>query len=644
MCGLAGQFDTKGLRPIDPRAVAVMTDAIAHRGPDGDGFHTAPGVCLGHRRLAIIDLTTGDQPIYNEDRSVAVIQNGEIYNYRELMAELQALGHTFRTVSDTEVMVHAWEEWGADFVERLRGMFAIALHDANKQCLFLARDRLGKKPLYYTELPDGRLAFASELKALLVLPDLPRRIDPRAVEDYMAYGYVPDPRSIYRDVAKLPPATTLTVTSGRPVPAPVTYWSVRFDPRARGEAEAAAELAERLRVAVDIRRVSDVPIGAFLSGGVDSSAVVALMAQQSTDPVNTFSIGFDNPKFDESEYAARHAARYHTNHFTRIVAAEEFDLIDRLASIYDEPFGDSSAMPTYRVSAVARENVTVALSGDGGDEVLAGYRRYPWHVNEERVRHLLPAALRGPVFGALGRLYPKLDWAPRPLRAKTTLQELALDAVGGFFVSVSAMTDAHRDQIYSSGFKRELAGYHACEVLRGAMEEADTDVPLLQAQYADLKTWLPGRMMVKVDRASMAASLETRAPLLDHEFVEWAATLPADMKLRGREGKYLLKKAMEPHIEADILYRPKMGFSIPLADWFRGPLADRIRAVAASPALADSGIFEPAAVARLVDEHQSGRWDHATGLWNLLMFDGFLRQVHDTGKSALADQQVRAAG
>jgi asparagine synthase (glutamine-hydrolysing) len=624
-------FDSVGHRPIDELALRAMADAIAHRGPDGDGFHVAPGVGLGHRRLAIIDLTTGDQPIYNEDRTVAIVYNGEVYNFHGLVDELTRLGHTFRTHSDTEVIVHAWEEWGADCVKRLRGMFAFALYDANKQCVFLARDRLGKKPMYYTRLPDGLVLFGSELKALMTHAGLPRQIDPRSVEDYFAYGYVPDPRTIYRDVWKLPPATTLTIARGRPMPAPQTYWDVRFAERPIDEAEAAAELAERLRVAVDIRRISDVPIGAFLSGGVDSSAVVAMMAQQSDEPVNTFAIAFDDPAFDESGYAARHAARYHTRHFSRTVDSEEFDLIDRLAGMYDEPFGDSSALPTYRVSAVAREFVTVALSGDGGDEIMAGYRRYPWHLAEERVRRLLPAAVRRPLFGTLGRLYPKLDWAPRPLRAKTTLQELALDAVGGFFVSVSNMTDLHRDLIYTDGFRRQLDGHHASSVLRDAMAGADTDQPLLQAQYADMKTWLAGRMMVKVDRASMAASLETRAPLLDHEFVEWAARLPTDLKLRGGQGKYLLKKAMEPHVEADILYRPKMGFSIPLAAWFRGPLAQRIRAVADSPQLADSGILEPAAVRRLVDEHQSGRWDHATGLWNILMFEGFLRQVHTAG-------------
>ena len=611
-----------------------MTDSVAHRGPDGDGYHIAPGIGLGHRRLAIIDLVSGDQPIYNEDGSVAIVFNGEIYNFQTLMAELEALGHRFSTRSDTETIVHAWEEWGEACVERLRGMFAFALWDEKAQSLFLARDRLGKKPLYYSLLPNGFLVFGSELKSLLVHANLPRELDASAVEDYFAYGYVPDPKVIYRGVHKLPPASTLLARrgTGAALPAPRTYWRVCFDVTAAGdEATLGAELIERLREAVDIRRISDVPIGAFLSGGVDSSAVVALMAALSPDAVNTFSIAFKQREFDESAYAAEHAERYGTRHFVRQVDADEFDLVDQLATIYDEPFGDSSAIPTYRVSAIAREQVTVALSGDGGDEFLAGYRRYPWHLAEERVRRALPAGFRRTLFGLLGRAYPKLDWAPRRLRAKSTFQELALDTVPGYFASVSKLNDQMRDRLYSDGFKRELAGYHAVELLQAEFASADSDDPLLQAQHADIRTWLAGGILVKVDRASMAASLETRAPILDHKFVEWTATLPPALKLNRQGGKYLFKRALEPHVSADILYRPKMGFSVPLAKWFRGPLRQRLRAAVSSKALQDTGIFDMRYLSSLAEQHISGRRDHSAALWSVLMFESFLRQVHGVG-------------
>lgn len=646
MCGITGIFDTRNRSEINQGLLRRMTDSVAHRGPDGDGFHVGPGIGLGHRRLAIIDLVSGDQPIYNEDGSVGIVFNGEIYNFQALMAELEALGHRFSTRSDTETIVHAWEEWGEACVERLRGMFAFALWDEKAQTLFLARDRLGKKPLYYALLPNGFLVFGSELKSLLVHPNLPRELDASAVEDYFAYGYVPDPKVIYRGVHKLPPASTLCLRrgNGAVLPSPKTYWRVRFDDSAgNDEAALCADLIDRLRQAVDIRRISDVPIGAFLSGGVDSSAVVALMSGLSPEAVNTFSISFKQREFDESAYATAHAERYGTRHFVRQVDADEFDLVDQLATIYDEPFGDSSAIPTYRVSAIAREQVTVALSGDGGDEFLAGYRRYPWHLAEERVRRAMPAGLRRSLFGLLGRAYPKLDWAPRRLRAKSTFQELALDTVPGYFASVSKLNDQMRDRLYSDGFKRRLDGYHAVEVLQAEFASADTDDPLLQAQHADIKTWLAGGILVKVDRASMANSLETRAPMLDHEFVEWTATLPPALKLNRRGGKYLFKRALEPHVSADILYRPKMGFSVPLAKWFRGPLRQRLRDAVSSSALRETDIFDMRYLSTLADQHIAGRRDHSAALWSVLMFESFLRQVHGAGHSALGDEARTAS-
>ena len=637
MCGIAGIFDLKRRAPIDGAMLSKMTDILTHRGPDGSGFHVRDGIGLGSRRLAIVDIPGGTQPFYNEDDSVCVVFNGEIYNFQALARELSARGHTFRTRSDTEVIVHAWEEWGPDCAARLNGMFAFAVWDANKKTLFLARDRLGEKPLYYSLLDTGEFIFGSELKSLLCHPRLSRAIDARAIEDYFAYGYVPDPRSIYRSVAKLPPAHFLMLQHGQEMTLPRAYWEVSFLEDSRLTEDALREeLVTRLREAVRMRLIADVPLGAFLSGGVDSSATVAMMASIKSEPTETFSIGFGARQYDESAYAAAVAARYHTNHHARRVDSNSFDLVDKLAAIYDEPFGDSSAIPTFQVSAMTREHVTVALSGDGGDELFAGYRRYRWHVLEERVRRRLPQGIRGPLFSSLGRLYPKLDWAPRLFRAKATFQELARSSVGGYFASVSVCSDELRRRLFSARLAHELQGYRAIEVLEGHSSNAGTDDPLAQVQYLDLKTYLPGDILTKVDRASMANSLEVRVPFLDHTLVEWAARVPATLKLRGREGKYILKAAMRPYLPADILYRPKQGFAVPLANWFRGPLRDRLRKALAGPMLRESGLFNMGFIEELLDRHQSGARDHSASLWSLLLFESFLRQSESSTEGAPA--------
>jgi asparagine synthase (glutamine-hydrolysing) len=628
MCGIAGIFDFRGPGNIDRALLYRMTEIIAHRGPDGDGFHFAPGIGLGMRRLAIVDLVTGDQPQFNEDGTVCVVFNGEIYNFQPLMAELTALGHAFRTRSDTEVIVHAWEEWGEACLDRFNGMFAFALWDARREALFLARDRLGEKPLYYSTLADGQLLFASELKSLALSPDIDRRLDPQAIEEFFAYGYIPDPRSIYRGVKKLAPAHSLLIRRGAPPPEPRCYWDVRFlDGGSIRREEAEEELIVRLRESVRLRMIADVPLGAFLSGGVDSSGVVAMMAGLKTEPVSTFSIAFGAKGWDESAYAAEIARRYRTDHHVKEVDPNSFDLLDRLATIYDEPFGDSSAIPTYRVCAMARENVTVALSGDGGDEVFAGYRRYRWHCFEERVRRVVPARLRRPFFGIAGAVYPKLDWAPRPLRAKATLEELARDTTEAYFSSVSICGTELRRRLFSPSLARELQGYDGVEVLRSHMRRCGSEDPLSQVQYADFKTYLPGDILTKVDRASMANSLEARVPLLDHTLVEWAAGLPSHFKLHGREGKQIFKTALEPYVAKEILYRPKQGFAVPLAAWFRGPLRRRLRDNLLGPVLRESGLFDTGTIDTLLDQHQSGERDHSAALWTLSMMESFLRQV-----------------
>lgn len=630
MCGITGIFDTRGRREIDRAVLTRMNESQHHRGPVEGGLHVEAGVGLGHRRLSIIDLATGQQPLYNEDQSVCVVFNGEIYNYLELIPELQALGHVFHTRSDTEVIVHAWEAWGADCVKRFRGMFAFALWDRNRETLFLARDRLGVKPLHYALLGDGTLLFGSELKSLLAHGGLPKDIDPQAVEEYFALGYVAEPRAIFKQARKLPPACTLLVRRGEPVGEPREYWDVRFTLDSPiDEVQAFEELTERLKESIRLRLMSEVPLGAFLSGGVDSSAVVALMAGLSEEPVNTCSIAFSDPAFNEAEFARTVAERYKTNHFVDQVESDDFDLIDTLARLYDEPYADSSAIPTYRVCQLARKHVTVALSGDGGDESFGGYRRYRLHLMEERMRAALPSGIRRPVFGLLGRLYPKADWAPRMFRAKTTFEGMARSPVEAYFHSVSILRGPMREQLYSPQFRRELAGYDAMQVFEHHAGHAGTNDPLALIQYLDLKTYLVGDINTKVDRASMAHSLEVREPLMDHPLIEWLATLPSSLKVRGNEGKYLLKKAMEPHLPNEVLYRPKMGFAVPLARWFRGPLKARVRDAMLGSRLADTGWFNRDYLQHLVDAHQSGARDYSASLWTLLMFEAFLRNVLD---------------
>ena len=636
MCGIVGIFDTRGSREIAHELAARMNESQHHRGPDEVGLHLEPGVALGHRRLSIIDVSTGQQPLYNEDGSVVIVYNGEIYNYQALIPELVSLGHAFRTKSDTEVIVHAWEAWGEACVDRFRGMFAFALYDRNRSTLFLARDRLGVKPLHYALLPDGTLVFGSELKSLLAYPGFPRAIDPLAVEEYFALGYVPEPRTIFEAARKLPPAHTLTLRRGDPPAMPKMYWDPRFTLDAViTPSDAFAELTQRLDESVRLRLISEVPLGAFLSGGVDSSTVVAAMAQSSAEPVNTCSIAFADPAFDESRFAQIVADRYKTRHFVDRVESDDFDLVDELARIYDEPYADSSAIPTYRVCQLARKHVTVALSGDGGDENFGGYRRYRLHLAEERMRRVMPLALRRPVFGFLGQVYPKADWAPRYLRAKTTFQSLGRRSVEAYFHTMSIFRDDMRSRLFSDAFKSKLAGYNAIEVFHRHAAQAQTDDPLALIQYLDLKTYLVGDINTKVDRASMAHSLEVREPLMDHPLIEWLATLPSSFKMRGGEGKWLLKKAMEPRLPDDILYRDKMGFAVPLARWFRGPLRGRVREALLGERLVETGLFDRRYLVQILDEHQSGMRDYSAPLWTLLMFEAFLRNVLDQARDVL---------
>ncbi|WP_294191401.1 XrtA/PEP-CTERM system amidotransferase [uncultured Sphingomonas sp.] len=628
MCGIAGLFYPATPKPVDPARLRAMADAIAHRGPDGAGMWTAPGVGFAHRRLSIIDLEGSSQPMATADARLSIVFNGEIYNYRELREELQRRGHVFATDGDTEVLLHGYAAWGAAMLQRLNGMFAFAIHDAKTQTLFLARDRMGVKPLHWAELSDGAIAFGSELKVLLAHPLLRRKPDVRAVEDYLAYGYVPDDACLVAGVNKLAAGHYMLIERGKGGAKPRQWWDVSFANRARGSAAALGEeLLARMRDGVRSRMVADVPLGAFLSGGVDSSAVVALMAEASRAAVKTCTIGFDEAGHDERAHAAAVAERFATDHHVRVVRPDDFGLIDTLVAAFDEPFADASALATYQVAALAREHVTVALSGDGADEAMAGYRRYRFQAAEERVRGLFPPEMRRRVFGTLGRVYPKADWAPRPLRAKTTLLALADDGAEAYARSVGVTTPALRRALFSDGARRALGGYRAEDRYIVAMRDAPARDAIDRAQYADMKIWLPGDILTKSDRTSMAVGLEAREPLLDHRLVEFVATLPQAMRLRGGEGKWLMKRSLERYLPRDILYRPKMGFVTPVSAWFRGALAGEAAGLARSRVLGDSGWFDMNEIARVAEAHRTGREEHGRTLWQFVMLERSLKRL-----------------
>ncbi|GAB5488671.1 MAG: amidotransferase 1, exosortase A system-associated [Parasphingorhabdus sp.] len=628
MCGIAGIFHLETAKPVDPVRLKKMTNSMGHRGPDGSGDWTAPGVGLGHRRLSIVDLEGGAQPMATADDAQVITFNGMIYNFQEIRSELEALGHMFETSSDTEVILYAYRQWGVDCLRRFNGMFAFAIYDQRTKQLFMARDRLGVKPLFYAPVSDGSVVFGSELKALLANPLLRREPNLHAIDDYLAFGYVPDQTSLLKGVKKLPAGHYLLLEQGKPEPKSVQYWDMDFSQRHQSStANLEEELVSLMKESVGSRMVADVPLGAFLSGGVDSSSVVALMAEKSRQAVKTCSIGFDQQSLDETDYAKRIAKRFQTDHRERIVAADDFGLIDKLADHFDEPFADGSALPTYRVCELARENVTVALSGDGADEAMAGYRRHVFHYGEERVRSLLPQSFRGPALGWLGSIYPKADWAPRPFRAKSTLLSLARTGPEGYAEAVGVTTPAGRDAIYSDSLKHDLAGYRGEGRMIDLMKNAPARDGLDQAQYADMKLWLPGDILTKVDRTSMAVSLEAREPLLDYRLMEFAAKLPTNLRVRNGQGKYILKKSMERYLPKDILYRPKMGFVTPIAQWFRGPLSDQARGIAKSGALSRTGWFDEKSLSKIANDHISGKSDHGRLLWQLIMLDKSIQRL-----------------
>ncbi|MGI4950631.1 MAG: XrtA/PEP-CTERM system amidotransferase [Janthinobacterium lividum] len=632
MCGLAGIYDPSG-GPIDRGLLGRMTTALAHRGPDGDGFHLEPGVGFGHRRLSVIDVAGGHQPMFNEDESVVIIFNGEIYNFPELRPKLQALGHVFRNRCDTEAVIHAWESWGPDCLQHLNGMFSFVLWDRGQQTLFMARDRLGEKPLYYARRPNGAVVFGSEMAALNQVPDLPRQISAAAVDDFFAYGYVPDPHTIFEGIHKLPAAHYLLLRPGSHA-APRRYWSAPTSANRSSEAEAIAAMRAGLSAATGQCLLADVPLGAFLSGGVDSSAVVATASGLQSNPLETFTIGFPGAD-DETPLARMVAQRYGAIQHVGQAAPDYLEAVRAQARLFGEPFGDSSSIPTEAVCALARKHVTVAVSGDGGDEVLAGYRRYRWHQMAEAVRAYVPSALRRGILGQLAAAYPKMDWAPRWLRAKHTLTEISLDSALGYYRTLVKIHHDQRRGLFSPSLRAQLDGHDPASRVIDLMQTCDSGDSLLQAQYVDVNTYLPGDILTKVDRTSMAHSLEVRAPFLDHRLVEWGMALPASLKLRGSEGKYVLRKAMQPVLPHEILYRRKQGFATSLSGLLRRESA-RLRERLLQGPMQDSGLFDGASIAAMIDRHEQGKFDHAGPLWLLLAFEGFLTAATVSAPAARA--------
>jgi asparagine synthase (glutamine-hydrolysing) len=619
MCGIAGVLYADPSRPVEKAVLRAMGRSIAHRGPDAEGFLEEPGVGLVHRRLSIIDLSGGDQPIGNEDGSVQVVFNGEIYNFQELRAGLEARGHRFRTRSDTEVLVHLYEEEGEDLVGRLRGMFAFALWDRPRRRLLLARDRLGIKPLYLYRDAE-KFLFGSELKAILAHPGVAGAVDPAALEDYLTFGMVLGERSIFRNLERLRPAHTLLVEAGRFDRAPRCYWRLRLEPDPRPTAEEwqeaiQAKLAETAR----LHLIADVPVGAFLSGGLDSSAVVASCAGRVQGPLQTFSIGFREEAFSELPYAREVARQFDTRHVEEVVTPDAVSLLDELTHYYDEPFADSSAIPTFLVSRLASRSVKVVLSGDGGDEAFGGYTRYAHDLREAAVRDYLPAWFRRSALAPLARLWPKADWLPRPLRAKTALTNLSLDPGAAYANTLAVCRPPLRRRLLAPDVVAGLNGHAPERLVRAPYETAAPGDPLGGMIAADVETLLPDDYLVKVDRASMAHGLEVRPPLLDHEFLELTAGIPSALKVRQGETKWIFKQTCRRLLPESVIWRRKQGFEMPTDAWLRGPLRAVFEAAVLEPQARVQGLLDQAVVRKLYRTHLRGTGQHGRVLWALLV-------------------------
>ncbi len=631
MCGIAGFIDLWDAHSaIDQaeRAVIVnkMCQVITHRGPDDQGFFIKTGVALGMKRLSIIDVEGGHQPIASEDGKVTIVFNGEIYNFRELYPELVKRGHVFQTKSDTEAIVHAYEEFGPQCVNHLRGMFAFAIWDENEKRLLLARDRVGKKPLYYTITRGGTLVFGSELKAVLNHPGVDREIDFTALDAYLTLGYVPDPLSIFAGCRKLMPGHYLSFKEGQVGVS--QYWDFEYEKtEARTQHDYLEELRALLDESVRLRLISDVPLGAFLSGGIDSSTIVALMARHQSRPVKTFSIGFHEDSYNELKYARLTARKFGTEHHEFVVTPDICDIVDELAWYFDEPFADSSAIPTYVVSKLARDYVKVVLTGDGGDELFAGYTRYPLEQDKNGFSYVPRWVRKGfrPLVARLSHNTPGRNY----------IHNISLDPMDRYLDSVSVFTRLNKTQLYTAELRHQLK--QADWVEYGFDELASkfsTGNSLDRLLYVDSKTYLPGDILTKVDRMSMAVSLEARAPLLDHKLIDFVTRLPASLKMVGKETKRLLKLAVQDLVPPEILNRPKQGFGVPIHAWINRQLRERMHEILTDSRTRRRGYLNPEYIDLLLDEHERGRRDHSTALWALLMLELWQRQFID--KSDLA--------
>jgi len=614
--------------PVDRELVARMNEAIRHRGPDEDGFYFADGVGLAMRRLAIIDLKSGQQPIANADGTAWIVFNGEIYNYRELRAQLEQRGHHFHTNSDTEAIVHAWDEYGTDCPKYLRGMFVFAIWDTRKKSLFLARDRVGKKPLQYA-LVNGQLVFGSEFTALLEHPDVSRDVDYEALHHYLSFICVPAPLTAYRAIRKLEPGHWLLWKDGEVKIE--RYWQLDFSKKLKiTEQEAGERVVDLLRDAVKVRLMSEVPLGAFLSGGIDSSAVVALMAEESSEQIKTFSIGFEEQDFSELHHAKRVAERVGADHHEFIVRPDAMEILPTLVEHYGEPFADSSAIPSYYVSRETRKYVTVALNGDGGDECFAGYERYAAMNLAQRYNHLVPRIVREGVIGNIVKALPEIPSRANPLgKAKRFIGAASLPPVQRYLRWVSAFDEQSKIDLYSDDFRQQTAGFSTPDVIRPWFAKANGAGIVDASLLTDTMTYLPNDLLVKMDIASMTVSLEARSPFLDHHLMEFAASLPEELKLRGMTTKYLLKQVLKKIVPAENLTRRKMGFGVPIGQWFRGSMQQFLRETVLSEKALGRGLFRPDRVRAIIDEHAEGRNDHSHRLWSLLMLELWFERFID---------------
>ncbi|CAN5495041.1 amidotransferase 1, exosortase A system-associated [soil metagenome] len=625
MCGIAGFISKENTRSDERMSrLDAMCRVITHRGPDEQGTAVEGRAAMGMRRLSIIDLATGQQPIYNTGRTKLIVFNGEIYNYRELKADLESRGYKFRTNSDTETIIHAYDEYGVDCVKLLRGMFAFAIWDEREQSLFMARDRVGKKPLFYTVTAAGEFIYGSEMKVLLEHGGVTREIDHGALDAYLTFGYIPEELCIFKGVHKLEPGHFLIFKNGEI--RTERYWDFDYSAESLTETEdeIASDLLTKLRDAVEVRLISEVPLGAFLSGGVDSSAVVGLMSQIMDQPVKTFSIGFNEDSFDELKYARMAASHFKTDHHEFILTPDFVDIIDDLVWHFDEPFADSSALPTYMVSKLAREHVTVALSGDGGDELFAGYTRYVKDRNRSGLERL-PRGIRQNL------IRPLSEALPHGARGKNYLFNISLDAAGRYIDSISHFNGPRKRKLYSNEIRTKMNGnFERGEKLyRQIAGSTATDDPVENLLYLDSKTYLPSDILTKVDRMSMASSLEARSPLLDHKLIEYVTRIPSSMKLKGNETKYIFKKAIEGFVPKEILYREKQGFGVPIGDWINLQLKERITGDLSDQRSMERGYFDPKYVRVLLDEHSRGRRDHSHALWTLWMLELWHRRFVD---------------